>query len=78
MPADREINWTDGLDILRLASRAPNGHNTQPWTITLVDPATWILGSDQTRRLPAVDPANREMLLSLGAFLGKSDHCRRT
>ncbi len=68
-PQIKELIGQDGLDILRLASLAPNGHNTQPWTVTIVDPTTWILGSDQTRWLPAVDPANREMLLSLGAFL---------
>lgn len=68
-PQIENLIGQDGLDILRLASLAPNGHNTQPWTITLIDPVTWILGSDQTRWLPAVDPANREMLLSLGAFL---------
>ncbi|MEO8048635.1 MAG: hypothetical protein ABI684_15225 [Nitrospirota bacterium] len=55
--------------ILRLASLAPSGHNTQPWTVKLVEPPRWIIGSERTRWLPAVDPHNRELLLSIGAFL---------
>jgi hypothetical protein len=57
------------MDILYLASLAPSGHNTQPWTVRIVGPQHWIIGSDRERWLPAVDPHNREMLLSLGAFL---------
>lgn len=56
-------------EILRLASRAPSGHNTQPWTVRILGNEHWILGVEQARRLPAVDPHSRETLLSLGAFL---------
>lgn len=28
----------DAQEILRLASLAPSGHNTQPWTVKLVEP----------------------------------------
>jgi len=56
-------------EILRLASRAPSGHNTQPWTVRILGNEHWILGVEQTRRLPAVDPNSRETLLSIGAFL---------
>jgi Nitroreductase family len=59
----------DAQRILRLASLAPSGHNTQPWTVKLVEPQRWIIGSERTRWLPAVDPHNRELLLSIGAFL---------
>lgn len=59
----------DAQKILRLASLAPSGHNTQPWTVKLVEPQRWIIGSERTRWLPAVDPHNRELLLSIGAFL---------
>jgi hypothetical protein len=54
---------------LYLASLAPSGHNTQPWTLRVVEPKHWIIGSDKKRWLPAVDPENREMFLSLGAFI---------
>ncbi|MEO8659835.1 MAG: nitroreductase [Bryobacteraceae bacterium] len=57
------------IEILTLASRAPSGHNTQPWTVTVLDREHWIIGIDEARRLPAVDPTARETLLSLGAFL---------
>ena len=57
------------INILYLASLAPSGHNTQPWTVRIVESQHWIVGSDRERWLPAVDPQNRELLLSLGAFL---------
>ena len=55
--------------ILALAARAPSGHNTQPWTVRILDQSTWFLGIEASRRLPAVDPSTRETVLSLGAFL---------
>ena len=57
------------IEILYLASLAPSSHNTQPWLVRIVEPRHWIIGLDLDRRLPAVDPENRELLLSLGAFL---------
>jgi hypothetical protein len=57
------------LDILYHASLAPSGHNTQPWVVRIPEPGLLIIGSERSRWLPAVDPNNREMLLSLGAFL---------
>ena len=56
-------------EILRLASLAPSGHNTQPWTVRITGPGKWIIGSDSKRWLPEVDPDNRELMLSIGAFL---------
>ncbi len=55
--------------ILCLASLAPSGHNTQPWTVRKTGSGSWIIGSARERWLPAVDPENREMLLSVGALL---------
>jgi hypothetical protein len=62
-----------GLDkrhiaILNYASLAPSGHNSQPWFVKIVETNKWIIGADPQRRLPAVDPNNREVMLSLGAF----------
>lgn len=59
----------DAIKILYLASLAPSGHNTQPWMITIKEPDRWGIGSDEARWLPAVDPDNREMMLSVGAFI---------
>ncbi|PKL16157.1 MAG: hypothetical protein CVV49_17625, partial [Spirochaetae bacterium HGW-Spirochaetae-5] len=54
--------------LLRHASLAPSGHNTQPWRVKIVSDSEWIIGWDKTRSLPAVDPRNRELLLSIGTF----------
>jgi nitroreductase len=54
--------------LLRYASLAPSGHNTQPWSVRATGPGL-IIGSDPARWLPKVDPQNREMALSIGAFL---------
>ncbi len=54
--------------ILHHASLAPSGHNSQPWRVRIQAPDTWIIAADADRRLPCVDPDNRELLLSLGAF----------
>ena len=55
--------------ILHHASLAPSGHNSQPWYVRLIDDRKMIIGADPDRRLPAVDPDNREAMLSLGAFV---------
>ena len=51
------------------ASLAPSGHNAQPWRVRVRTPDRWQLGVDPARRLTAVDPHDREAMLSLGAFL---------
>ena len=57
------------VDIMLLATRAPSGHNTQPWRVRVLGQERWIIGIDESRRLPGVDPMARETILSLGAFL---------
>ncbi len=59
----------DEEQILSLASLAPSGHNTQPWFIQYLTPYHWIIGNDSSKWLPAVDPHQRETMLSIGAFL---------
>ena len=59
----------DEEEILTLASFAPSGHNTQPWLVKYIAPYHWIIGNDKSRWLPAVDPTQRETILSIGAFL---------
>ena len=56
-------------EILYLASLAPSGHNTQPWKVRYLEPYRWVVGNDRARWLPAVDPQQRETVLSIGAFL---------
>jgi len=72
--------------ILYLASLAPSGHNTQPWFVQYLEPYHWIIGIDKSRWLPGVDPAHRETILSIGAFIQNLEyastnlgyHCRLT
>ncbi len=64
-----KILTPDENDILFLASLAPSGHNTQPWFVQHLEPFHWIIGNDKTQWLPAVDPAQRETLLSIGTFI---------
>ena len=59
----------DEKEILYLASLAPSGHNTQPWQIKYIEPYHWIICNDKTKWLPAVDPTQRETILSIGAFI---------
>jgi hypothetical protein len=59
----------DEKEILLLASLAPSGHNTQPWMVKYIEPLHWIIGNDKKKWLPAVDPTQRETILSIGAFL---------
>ncbi len=59
----------DEKEILYLASLAPSGHNAQPWFVKYIEPYHWIIGNDKTKWLPAVDPTQRETILSIGAFM---------
>jgi nitroreductase len=61
---DRKI-----VKILYYASLAPSGHNAQPWYVRTAGSRRFIIGLDQGRRLPVVDPDNRESLISIGAFI---------
>ena len=59
----------DEKEILFLASLAPSGHNTQPWFVKYIEPYHWIIGNDKSKWLPAVDPNQRETILSIGTFI---------
>lgn len=54
--------------LLRYAVLAPSGHNTQPWTFRIVEEGIEVF-ADFTRRLPVIDPGDRELLMSLGATI---------
>lgn len=55
-------------ELIRYATLAANGHNTQPWRFSIGDDAITIQ-PDATRRLPVVDPQDRELWISLGCAL---------
>ncbi len=65
----RDLLGPERERILAAAARAPSTHNSQPWRVRVIAPDLWMVGGDASRRLPAVDPADRELALSLGAFL---------
>lgn len=56
-------------DVLHFASLASSSHNVQPWAARVLASDHVLLRIDPRRRLPAVDPDGRELLLSMGAFL---------
>jgi nitroreductase len=55
----------DVPDLVRYATLAPNGHNTQPWQFTIA-PGRITLEPDFTRRTPVVDPDDHHIFVSLG------------
>lgn len=54
--------------LLRYAVLAPSGHNTQPWRFAIVPDGIEVF-ADYTRRLPNLDPGDRELLMSVGAAI---------
>ena len=54
------------LDLVRLATLAPNGHNAQPWQFKL-GAAGASIRPDSARRTPVVDPDDHHLFVSLGA-----------
>lgn len=52
-------------ELVRCATLAPNGHNTQPWRFAPGTESVRIL-PDFTRRTPAVDPDDHHLYVSLG------------
>lgn len=55
-------------EILRYASMAPSGHNTQPWLFSVEDHVI-TLHPDYSKRLPVVDPDDHALFISLGCAL---------
>ncbi len=56
---------TDFIQIASYASKAPSGHNTQPWKFHITDSTITVLPNLDVA-LPVVDKNNRELFISLG------------
>ena len=54
--------------LLRYAILAPSSHNSQPWRVR-AEGDSLLVYADRTRALPVVDPGDRELEISCGAFL---------
>ncbi|MFR7686021.1 MAG: Acg family FMN-binding oxidoreductase [Bacteroides fragilis] len=60
---------TDFIQIASYASKAPSGHNTQPWKFHITDSTITVLPNLDVA-LPVVDRNNRELFISLGCAVG--------
>lgn len=56
------------MELIRCATLAPSGHNTQPWTFSF-DEGSIRIFPDFSRCLPVVDPDNHALFISLGCAL---------
>lgn len=56
------------LDLIRYAVLAPSSHNSQPWKFG-IEGNTIRIYPDFNRRLPIVDPKDRELYISIGCAL---------
>lgn len=59
---------TDFLQIVGYASKAPSGHNTQPWRFHIADDSITVVPNLEVT-LPVVDGGNRELFISLGCAI---------
>ncbi len=62
---DTEAQNSDFFKMVSYATKAPSGHNTQPWLFELYDDKI-VISPDFTKALPVVDADNRELFMSLG------------
>lgn len=62
---DTEAQNSDFFKMISYATKAPSGHNTQPWLFELYDDKI-VISPDFTKVLPVVDADNRELFMSLG------------
>jgi hypothetical protein len=67
-PSQGSASYTPFQKLVRYATLAANGHNTQPWKFAIAG-QTIDIRPDYTRRLPVVDPVDRELWISLGCAL---------
>lgn len=58
----------DFLEIIRYATKAPSGHNTQPWRFSFTEKTISITPNFDVA-LPIVDGDNRELYISLGCAM---------
>lgn len=69
LPMNLTVTGPEPLaELVRMATLAPNSHNTQGWTFTALPDGVRI-AVDPARRTPVVDPDDHHLFVSLGAAL---------
>jgi hypothetical protein len=63
--------------MLHYASLAGSSHNSQPWKVEVFGHDSLLIYADLTRRLTVVDCNNRELYMSVGAFIENLDVAAR-
>ena len=58
----------DFLTLIKVATQAPSGHNSQPWQFETSDHSI-VIKPNFEKALPAVDGQHRELFISLGCAL---------
>ena len=58
----------DYMTLIKAATQAPSGHNSQPWWFETSDHSI-VISPNLDRALPAVDGQHRELFISLGCAL---------
>jgi len=58
----------DFLTLIKAATQAPSGHNSQPWWFETSDHSI-VIKPNFEKALPAVDGQHRELFISLGCAL---------
>jgi hypothetical protein len=67
----------DIYNILHFASLAGSSHNSQPWKVDVFGQDSILVYADLSRKLPVVDKTNRELYISVGAFIENLDIAAR-
>jgi len=68
-PLEKDATMSTPMrELIRYATLAASGHNTQPWKFA-IQADTIEIHPDYTRGLPIVDPNHRELWISLGCAL---------
>ena len=59
---------SDYMTLIKAATQAPSGHNSQPWWFETFDHSI-VISPNFEKALPAVDSQHRELFISLGCAL---------
>ncbi|WP_330696173.1 hypothetical protein, partial [Anaerotignum sp.] len=67
---EKNIMSEGEFQLIRGGIASSSSHNMQPWKIKILDENTFLLYGDMDKTLPVIDPDNKQLLMSLGTFIG--------